>query len=167
MRGTVLSPTYSALFGVASQYLSTQGKTGSCQALVSLTLARREVPILVGLRLFLPAVWTDDAARMERAGVPEMAQAPRTKPEIALDEVDRVRAAGTRFGLVLADTGYGCSATFRAGLSARGLAWAVGVPSNLKVYPADVKLLPAEPKAGRPSDFLLPVKASEPAEIVL
>ena len=153
--------------GVAPQYLSTQGKTGNCQALVSLTLARREVPILVGLRLFLPAVWTDDAARMERAGVPEAARAPRTKPEIALDEVDRVRAAGTRFGLVLADAGYGCSATFRAGLSARGLAWAVGVPSNLKVYPADVKLLPAEPKPGRPSDFLLPDKASEPAEAVL
>ena len=93
---------------------------------MSLTLARREVPILVGLRLFLPAVWTDEAARMERAGVPEAARAPRTKPEIALDEVDRVRAAGTRFGLVLADAGYGCSATFRAGLSARGLAWAVG-----------------------------------------
>ena len=153
--------------GVAPQYLSTQGKTGNCQALVSLTLARREVPILVGLRLFLPAVWTDDVGRMERAGVPEAARVPRTKPEIALDEVDRVRAAGTRFGLVLADAGYGCSATFRAGLSARGLAWAVGVPSNLKVYPVDVKLLPAKPKPGRPSEFLLPDKASEPAGAVL
>ena len=153
--------------GVAPQYLSTQGKTGNCQALVSLTLARREVPVLVGLRLFLPTSWTDDAARMERAGVPEAARAPRTKPETALDEVDRVRAAGTRFGLVLADAGYGCSPTFRGGLSARGLAWAVGVPSNVKTYPADVKLLPAEPKPGRPSDFPLPDKASEPAEAVL
>ena len=104
---------------------------------------------------------------MTRAGVPESAQAPRTKPVIALGEVDRVRAADTRFGLVLADAGYGCSATFRAGLSARGLAWAVGVPSNLKVYPADVKLLPPEPKPGRPSDILLPDKASEPAKAVL
>ena len=153
--------------GVAPQYLSTQGKTGNCQALVSLTLARREVPVLVGLRLFLPTSWTDDAARMARAGVPEAAQTPRTKPEIALGEVDRVRAAGTRFGLVLADAGYGCSTTFRAGLSARGLAWAVGVPSNVKVYPAAVKLLPAEPKPGRPSAFQLPDKASEPAEAVL
>ena len=153
--------------GVAPQYLSTQGKTGNCQALVSFTLARREVPVLVGLRLFLPTSWTDDAARMARAGVPKAAQTPRTKPEIALGEVDRVRAAGIRFGLVLADAGYGCSATFRAGLSARGLAWAAGVPSNVEVYPADVKLLPAELKPGRPSDFLLPDKASEPAEAVL
>ena len=119
--------------------------------MVSLTLARREVPVLLGLRLFLPAAWTDDATRMARAGVPEAAQAPRTTPEIALDEVDRIRAAGTRFGLVLADAGYGCSALFQAELSARGLAWAVGVPSNVKVYPAEVKLLPAEPKPERPS----------------
>lgn len=153
--------------GVAPQYLSTQGKTGNCQALVSLTLARREVPVLVGLRLFLPASWTDDEARLKRAGVPEAMRAPRTKPEIALDEVDRIRGAGTRFGLVLADAGYGCSPTFRAGLSARGLAWAVGAPSNVKVYPADVALLPAEPKPGRPSAFLLPDKVSEPAEAVL
>ena len=104
---------------------------------------------------------------MARAGVPKAAQTPRTKPEIALGEVDRVRAARIRFGLVLADAGYGCSATFRAGLSARGLAWAAGVPSNVKVYPADLKLLPAELKPGRPSDFLLPDKASEPAEAVL
>ena len=153
--------------GVAPQSLSTQGKTGNGQALVSLTLARREVPVLVGLQLFLPASWTDDAGRMARAGVPEAARAPRTKPEIALDEVDRVRGAGTRFGLVLADAGYGCSAAFRAGLSARGLSWAVGVALNVKVYSADVKLLPAEPKPGRPSGFLLPDKASEPAEAVL
>jgi hypothetical protein len=28
-----------------------------CQALVSLTLARGEVPVTVGLRLFLPKAW--------------------------------------------------------------------------------------------------------------
>lgn len=152
--------------GVAPQYLSTQGKTGNCQALVSLTLARREVPVLVGLRLFLPEPWTSDAARMARAGVPEAARAPRTKPEIALDEIDRVRAAGVRFGLVLADAGYG-GAAFRAGLSARGLDWTVGVASNAKVYPADVKMMPAEPKPGRRSDLLLPDKVSEPAAALL
>ena len=34
----------------------------------------------------------------------------RTKPEIALAEIDRVIAAGVRFGCVLADAGYGLSA---------------------------------------------------------
>jgi SRSO17 transposase len=44
-------------------------------------------------------------------------------------------AAGVRFGCVLADAGYGLSAPFRQGLTARGLAWAVSVPRHLKIYP--------------------------------
>jgi len=40
--------------GVAPQYASALGKTANCQTLVSLTLARGEVPVMVGLRLFLP-----------------------------------------------------------------------------------------------------------------
>jgi len=43
----------------------------------------------------------------------------RTKPEMALAEIDRVIAAGARFGCVLADAGYGMSAPFRQGLTAR------------------------------------------------
>ena len=89
----------------------------------------------VGLRFFLPESWTADADRMTRAGVPEACQAPRSKPEIALAEIDRVMAAGLRFGTVLADAGYGMSAPFRQGLTARGLTWAVGIPGRQKVYP--------------------------------
>ena len=40
--------------GVAPQYASALCKTANCQTLVSLTLARGEVPVMVGLRLFLP-----------------------------------------------------------------------------------------------------------------
>jgi SRSO17 transposase len=65
--------------------------------------------------------------RLKRAGVPVEHRAARTKPKIALAEIDRVIAAGVRFGCVLADAGYGLSAPFRQGLTARGLAWAVGI----------------------------------------
>ena len=40
--------------GVAPQYATVLGKNANCQTLVSVTLARREVPVMVGLRLFLP-----------------------------------------------------------------------------------------------------------------
>src|SRR5246500_4956131 len=40
--------------GVAPQYASSLGKTANCQSLVSVTLASREVPVMVGLRQFLP-----------------------------------------------------------------------------------------------------------------
>ena len=56
--------------GVASQYASALGKNANCQTLVSLTLARGEVPVMVALRLFLPESWTGDLARLKRAGVP-------------------------------------------------------------------------------------------------
>ena len=110
--------------GVAPQYASALGKTANCQTLVSLTLARGEVPIMVALRLFLPETWTSDQARLERAGVPADYRSARTKPEIALAELDRLMAAGVRFGTVLADAGYGMSAEFRQALSARRLTWA-------------------------------------------
>jgi SRSO17 transposase len=44
---------------------------------------------------------------------------------MALAEIDRAIAAGVRFGCVLADAGYGLSAPFRQGLTARKLVWAV------------------------------------------
>ena len=70
--------------GVAPQYASALGKTANCQTLVSLTLARGEVPVMVALRLFLPESWTSDPVRLERAGVPVEYRTARTKPEIAL-----------------------------------------------------------------------------------
>lgn len=133
--------------GVAPQYASALGKTANCQTLVSLTLARGAVPVMVGLRLFLPESWTGDEARLGRAGVPAGYRRPRAKPEIALAELDRLIGAGVRFGTVLADAGYGMGAEFRQALSARSLAWAVGIPRHQKVYPRDVELI--FPAAGR------------------
>jgi SRSO17 transposase len=75
--------------GVAPQYCGELGKTANCQVVVSLTLARGEVAVPVGLRLFLPAAWTGDPDRCAAAGVPEAARAAQTKPEIALAEIDR------------------------------------------------------------------------------
>ena len=91
--------------GVAAQYASSLGKTSNCQSLVSVTLASREVPVMVGLRLFLPESWTGDVERMDRARVPQERQVALTKPEIAIEEIDRVIASGARFGCVLADAG--------------------------------------------------------------
>lgn len=153
--------------GVAPQYASSLGKTANCQTLVSLTLACGEVPVMIALRLFLPESWTSDPARLKRAGVPVEHRAARTKPEIALAEIDRVLAAGVRFGCVLADAGYGLSAPFRQGLTARGLAWAVGIPGRQKVYPAGVKLIFPIAGRGRPRQRHIPDPLSMPAENML
>jgi SRSO17 transposase len=136
--------------GVAPQYCSALGKVANCQTLVSLTLARGEVPIMLALRLFLPESWTSDRSRARRAGVPPAYRKPRTKSEVALAELDRVVATGVRFGCVLTDAGYGQGAALRQGLTARKLSWAVGIPRHLKVYPSDVKMIRPAARRGRP-----------------
>ena len=153
--------------GVARQYAGAAGKKANCQALVSLTLARGEVPVPVALRLFLPEEWTDDPTRCRRAGVPGERLAPRTKGELALDEIDRVVAAGLQFGVVLADAGYGASAEFRRALTARGLTWAVGTLKSQTVYPADVELHWPRAATGRPRTHPVPTREREPAADVL
>src|SRR5215204_6322317 len=142
--------------GVACQYASALGKQANCQTLVSLTLAKNEVPIPIALRLFLPETWTNDPERLQPAGVPDAFQTERSKPEIALAELKRALNAGVRFRAVVADAGYGISAAFRQALSAVGLLWAVGIPRIQKVYPINVQLAPAPPPRGRPRKTLIP-----------
>ncbi len=153
--------------GVAAQYCGELGKQANCQSLVSLTLARGEVPVPVGLRLFLPQSWTDDPARCARAFVPETARTARTKPQIALAEIDRVFAAGIRFGCVLADAGYGISAAFRQGLSARGLTWSVGIPRTQKVYTTAASAIWPDAGRGRPRKQPVPSETGEDAATAL
>src|SRR5215470_3187779 len=165
---TAMPKTGKHSVGVAAQYASALGKTANCQTLVSLTLARGEVPVMVALRLFLPDSWTSDVSRLKRARVPVELRTPRSKPEIALAEIDRVMAANVRFGCVLADAGYGLSAPFRQGLTERGLAWAVGIPRHLKVYPVDVKLIwPITKVRGKPRKHYVPDILSIAAEQML
>jgi DDE superfamily endonuclease len=68
----------------------------------------------------------------------------------------RAIAVGVRFGCILADAGYGLSAPFRQGLTARKLAWAVGIPRHLKVYPADVQMIWPVAGRGRPRQRHVP-----------
>jgi SRSO17 transposase len=143
--------------GVAPQYASALGKTANCQSLVSVTLASRE----------LPESWTDDPKRMERARVPMDRQAARTKPEIAIEEIDRVIASGVRFGCVLADSGYGSSGPFRQALSERGLLWAVGLSRRQNVYPADIALSFPVAKTGKRRRYHVPDRPPISAELML
>src|SRR5918911_232210 len=137
--------------GVARQYCGALGKTANCQCLVSLTLARHEVPVPVALRLYLPKEWTQDEARCAKAGVPRPCRTFRRKGAIALAELDRLLAAGVRFGCAVADAGYGAGATFRRGLAKRVALWAVGIPKAQKVYSAAVTVSwpPAAPTGRR------------------
>lgn len=149
--------------GVQRQYCGQLGKRANCQALVSLTLARGEVPIPVALRLFLPDAWAKDAQRRRAAGVPEAVEGC-PKWRIALEEIGRLRNQGVRFGCVLGDAEYGKVAAFRHALDDVGLLWALGIAPNQKVFAPDVTTaLPARKPRGRTPKHPVP---SEPSAAV-
>ncbi len=153
--------------GVGPQYAGVVGKNANCQSLVSLTLAKDGVPVPLVLRLFLPETWIKDPDRLQQAGVPEAFWVERSKPEIALAELQRVMQADVSFGAVLADAGYGISASFRQALSALGLRWAVGTVRIQKVYPADVQMIASATTRGRPRKTLIPDAEAVSAEAML
>ena len=161
---TALPKKGSHSVGAAPQYASALGKTSNRQTLVSLTLARDEVPVMIGLRLFLPQSGLTLPIGWRRPACLRMARSAYK----ARDRAGRDRSHPRRWrSVVLADAGYGLSAPFRQGLDARGLKWAVGLPKPQKVYPSNVRLVFPAAERGRPRTRHIPDQLSAPAEDVL
>jgi len=119
--------------GVARQYSGTLGKVGNCQTATSLHLATDEVCMPLDFDLYLPKSWTDDQARMQKAGIP--AGRPfRSKWQIALDLIDRALGWDIPGGVVVCDIYYGRVNRFRQGLIDRGLFYLAEVESKTIVF---------------------------------
>ena len=93
--------------GVARQWNGRLGKVDNCQVGVFAAVTRDGVASVVDADLYLPEKWAKDTTRCEAVGVPEEAQTFRTKGEIALDMVMRLRREGLHFSFVAFDGGYG------------------------------------------------------------
>jgi len=118
--------------GVAWQYSGTLGKTGNCQVTVNCHYAERTLAWPVATRLYLPEPWTQDADRRKKAKVPEDL-AFQTKPQIALELLDRAKAWGVRWACVTADADYGDNPNFLAGLEKRHQPYVVAVRADFAV----------------------------------
>ena len=134
--------------GVARQYCGQLGKQDNCQIAVSLSVANNEASLPIGYRLYLPEAWANDPDRRTKAGVPEDVTF-RTKPEIALGEIEAALAAGVPRGVVLADAGYGIDTAFRIAVTALGLTYVVGIQSSTSLWPPGSEPLPPKAWSGR------------------
>src|SRR6187399_3001002 len=108
--------------GVARQYCGELGKQDNCQVAVSLSLANHHASLPAMYRLYLPQEWAADKKRRRKAGVPKEISF-KTKPEIALEQIDAACRAGLPRGVVLMDAGYGCNTDLRTSISALALTY--------------------------------------------
>jgi SRSO17 transposase len=133
--------------GVARQYCGQLGKQDNCQVAVSLSLANHHASLPVAYRLYLPEDWATDSRRRRKSGVPETISF-KTKPEIALEQIDEACKAGLPRGVVLMDAGYGCNTKLRTAISALALRYVAGILPNTSVWAPGTEPLPPKKWSG-------------------
>jgi SRSO17 transposase len=133
--------------GVTRQYCGQLGKQDNCQVAVSLSIANHHASLPVAYRLYLPEEWAEDNARRRKAGVPKDVVF-KTKPEIALEQIEAACKAGLPHGVVLMDAGYGCNTDLRTSVSALALTYVAGILPNTTVWRAGTEPLPPKKYSG-------------------
>src|SRR6187549_2715502 len=134
--------------GVTRQYCGQLGKQDNCQVAVSLSLANHHASLPVAHRLYLPEAWAGDSKRRRKTGVPEDVRF-KTKPEIALEQIEAACKAGLPRGVVLMDAGYGCNTDLRAGVSALALCYVAGIVPQTTVWAPGTGPLPPKKWSGQ------------------
>ena len=92
--------------GVKRQYCGRLGKVDNCQMAVLLGYANGSSRILVDKRLYLPASWTKDKARMKRCGVPKEVKFS-TKAQLGLEMIRDAQQREMPYAFIGMDTHYG------------------------------------------------------------
>src|ERR1700716_2268924 len=119
--------------GVHHQYCGQLGKQANCQVTVSLSIANHSASLPVAYRLYLPKDWTKDRARRKKAGVPSKLGF-KTKPGIALAQIQWACESGLPRGVALMDAAYGRGARVRAGMTKWGVPDGVGIVPTILMW---------------------------------
>ena len=112
--------------GVQVQYCGTTGQVENCQVGVFLSYVTAKGHSLIDRELYLPFDWTADPKRCQEAGIPESARF-QTKPELAVQMLERIRQAHIPISWVVADTIYGGNLDLRTWLQEHGYAYVLAV----------------------------------------
>lgn len=143
--------------GVQRQWCGRLGKKENCQVGVFLLGVTPAGPALLDHQLYLPETWAADAARREKAHVPETITF-QTKPQIAAALIARSSVA---FDWIIADEEFGRDGDFLDALEGGPQRYLLEVPANTTVW-ADKPLRETPDELVWPVSQLaqtLPVKA--------
>jgi len=115
--------------GVARQWCGRLGKIDTCQGAVYLGYVSGEEHTLVDMRLYLPKAWTQDKARLDKAGVPHDRRGYRSRHQLALE---MLQDSGARLphAWIAGDDEMGRPYWFRRQLDHLGERYLLAVPGN-------------------------------------
>src|SRR2546421_1637378 len=112
--------------GVQVQYCGTSGQVENCQVGVFLTYVTASGHSLIDRELYLPLSWMEDRQRCRTAGIPD-AVGFQTKPELAVQMMERIFQAHLPIAWVVADTVYGGNLELRTWLEAHAYPYVLAV----------------------------------------
>jgi SRSO17 transposase len=115
--------------GVGLQYCGTTGQVQNCQVGVFLSYVTAKGHTLIDRELYLPLDWCEDRQRCRAAGVPESMRF-QTKPELAVQMIERLCQAQIALSWVVADTVYGGNLDLRTWLEAHQYPYVLAVACN-------------------------------------
>ena len=119
--------------GVKRQYSGTLGKTGNCQIGVSVHAVGSKGTVPLGWALYLPEEWCDDPERRRRAKIPD-GVVFKTKPELAVELVERATGWEIAKAPILGDCAYGKNTELRERLDDAGLEYVLSVSEEVSVF---------------------------------
>jgi SRSO17 transposase len=151
--------------GVKRQYSGTLGKTGNCQIGVSVHAVGSEGTVPLGWALYLPEEWCEDAGRRRKAKIPEEVVF-KTKPELAVELVERAAGWELAQAPILGDCAYGKSTELRERLDDAELEYVLSVSEEVGVFaPETVFEVPAPRRGGSGRQKTRPRPDREPERI--
>ena len=118
--------------GVARQWCGRLGKVDTCQVALYLGYVSAKGHTLVDMRLYLPKAWTQEKARLDKAGVPTARRGYRTRHQLALAMLEQ-DGASLPHGWIAGDDEMGRPYWFRRRLAALGERYMLAVPSNTRM----------------------------------
>jgi hypothetical protein len=128
---------------VAPQHAGVTGKVENCVTWVFAVLVTALGQAWIDFDVYMPECWARDPQRRDKAGVPDRLTF-KTKPELAIEQLKRLMAAGVRAVWAAADEVYGRCGEFRDTLRALSLAYVVIIPCDYRVTIAKDRVIRAD-----------------------
>jgi SRSO17 transposase len=128
---------------VSPQHAGVTGKAENCVTWVFAALVTAFGQAWIDFDVYMPECWAKDPQRRRKAGIPEDL-AFATKPELAINQLKRLMAAGVRAMWAAADEVYGRCGAFRDACRALSLAYVVIIPCDYRVTLAKDKVIRAD-----------------------